>query len=283
MCLTGDARYGAWAEKLLYNGVLSLPPVTKDGKIMYYANYFLDGGIKSNLDRRYHGAPEAYDDLNVTYHYSWQCCTGTYPQAVAEYVNMIYFIRGGDLYVSQYMPSMLKEAVGGTQMTLTCKTRYPEEETVYYCISCESPVERTIYFRIPAWVKESPAVYVNGVKQTVEGRPGEWMPVSKTWRDQDTIMVKIGMPLYFEKIDNKNKDIVSLLYGPVVLVSDDLAAFCEDPDHVEEWIERVPGERLKFRTKPGAMEGIYDFETRDFVPYWSYPEGKWYFLYFWLH
>ena len=96
-------------------------------------------------------------------------------------------------------------------------------------------------------------------------------------------MVKIGMPLYFEKIDNKNKDIVSLLYGPVVLVSDDLAAFCEDPDHVEEWIERVPGERLKFRTKPGAMEGIYDFETRDFVPYWSYPEGKWYFLYFWLH
>lgn len=283
MCLTGDARYGAWAEKLLYNGVLSLPPVTKDGKIMYYANYFLDGGIKSNLDRRYHGAPEAYDDLNVTYHYSWQCCTGTYPQAVAEYVNMIYFIRGGDLYVSQYMPSMLKEEVGGTQMTLTCKTRYPEEETVYYCISCESPAERTIYFRIPAWVKESPAVYVNGVKQTVEGRPGEWMPVSKTWRDQDTIMVKIGMPLYFEKIDNKNKDIVSLLYGPVVLVSDDLAAFCEDPDHVEEWIERVPGERLKFRTKPGAMEGIYDFETRDFVPYWSYPEGKWYFLYFWLH
>ena len=93
---------------------------------------------------------------------------------------------------------------------------------------------------------------MNGVKQTVEGRPGEWMPVSKTWRDQDTIMVKIGMPLYFEKIDNKNKDIVSLLYGPVVLVSDDLAAFCEDPDHVEEWIERVPGERLKFRTKPGA-------------------------------
>lgn len=32
MCLTGDAKYGAWAEKLLYNGVLSLPAVTEDGK-----------------------------------------------------------------------------------------------------------------------------------------------------------------------------------------------------------------------------------------------------------
>ncbi len=282
MCLTGDAKYGAWAEKLLYNGVLSLPAVTEDGKIMYYANYFLDGGIKSNLDRRYHGAPEAYDDLEVTYHYSWQCCTGTYPQVIAEYANMIYFTKDKDLYVSQYMPSILRDEVDGNQMMLTCKTRYPEEKTVCYSISCRMPMNRTIYFRVPTWMKEELVIYVNGERQEAESRPGEWLPVTRTWKNKDTVLVKIERPLYFEKIDNKNRDIVSLLYGPLVLASDDLAAFSKNPDQVEEWIEQVPGETLKFRTKPGAMEGIYDFETREFVPYWSYPEGKWYFIYFWI-
>lgn len=282
LCLTGEARYAQWAEKLLYNGVLSLPPVTKEGKVMYYANYFLDGGIKTNLDRRYHGAPEAYDDLCVTYHYNWQCCTGTWPQAIAEYCNMIYFTGGGELYVSQYMPSVLEENVAGAKMRITCSTNYPQEGEVCYCIETDASVERSICFRVPDWVKESFVIRVNGEIQEIWAQPGDWVKVHRIWRDKDTIMVTIKLPLYFEAIDSRNEDLVSLLYGPLVLAADDLSAFTADREHPERWIERMEGEKLQFRTKPGSMEGIYEFETRQFVPYYSYPEGKWYFLYYWM-
>lgn len=44
MELTGEARYGGWAEKLLYNGCGGQPSITQDGKVMYYADYFINGG-----------------------------------------------------------------------------------------------------------------------------------------------------------------------------------------------------------------------------------------------
>lgn len=282
LCLTGEARYAQWAEKLLYNGVLSLPAVTKEGKIMYYANYFLDGGIKTNLDRRYHGAPEAYDDLCVTYHYNWQCCTGTWPQAIAEYCNMIYFTRGEELYVSQYIPSVLEEDVAGVRMKITCRTEYPKKGEICYCVETDGAVERSVHFRVPGWLKGNMTVHVNGERLRIPAKPGDWLTIHRIWKDKDSIGIDIELPLYFEEIDSGNRDIVSLLYGPLVLATDDLSAFTADREHPEQWIERAEGEELRFRTKPGSMEGIYEFDTREFVPYFSYPEGKWYFIYYWM-
>ena len=88
--------------------------------------------------------------------------------------------------------------------------------------------------------------------------------------------------MYFESIDEKNEDIAALCYGPLVMVTDDLAAFVKDKEHPEEWIWPVEGEKLRFRTKEGSLEGIYPFETREFAPYCSWPEQKWYFMYFWF-
>lgn len=80
--LTGDARYGNWAEKILVNGTAGQLPVTPEGKVMYYANYFLGGAVKSVEDRRFQAEGQ---------NFTWQCCTGTFPQIVAEYSNMLYY------------------------------------------------------------------------------------------------------------------------------------------------------------------------------------------------
>lgn len=284
MRLTGELQYGGWAEKLLYNGVLSLPPVSAEGKIMYYANYYVDGGIKSNLDRRYHGAVEAYDDMCVTYHYNWQCCTGTYPQAVAEYVNMIYFTDEEGICISQYIPSVFTflPPGSGKEVSLECFTKYPEEENVRYLIRTGETQKFRIRFRIPSWVKKDVKIRVNGkLTWKGDGRQKEAF-LERNWKDGDVIEICIPLRLYFESIDQKNPDIAALCFGPLVMVTDDLAAFVKDREHPEQWILPVEGEKLRFRTTEGSLEGSYPFEKREFVPYYSYPELKWYFMYFWF-
>ena len=61
MTFTGEARYGGWAEKLLYNGTGGQPPITKEGKVMYYADYFVNGGIKTVEDRRLHDNGRSFE------------------------------------------------------------------------------------------------------------------------------------------------------------------------------------------------------------------------------
>jgi DUF1680 family protein len=280
--LTKDAKYGDWAEMLLYNGVLSLPPITDEGKVMYYANYFLDGGIKTVLDRRYHGAPAAYDDLQVTFHYCWQCCTGTYPQAVSEYSNMIYFLEEDAVYISQYVPSSIKLRQNNQEVTINCTTKYPEENRIRYTIHTTENVVFDFKFRIPSWVKSKVKAYMNGVEVEISAQANEWGSIKRTWSDNDMITIELPMPLHFKSIDEQNRNIAALYYGPLVMVTDDLSAFMGDMQEPESWIRPVAGKPLTFQTKEGHLTGDYDFLTRMFKPYYSYPNNEWYFMYYWI-
>ena len=85
---TGEAHYGDWIEKLLYNGIGAALPILPNGFNFYYSDYRLNGGRK-----HYH--PE----------WKWSCCSGTYPQAIADYHNIIYFRDVTNLYVNLYVPS----------------------------------------------------------------------------------------------------------------------------------------------------------------------------------
>ena len=73
IAFTGEARYGDWAERILYNGIGAALPVTAEGKTFYYSDYRLAGGMK------------------VYYWDALPCCSGTYIQAVADYHNIIYY------------------------------------------------------------------------------------------------------------------------------------------------------------------------------------------------
>ena len=84
---TGDARYGDWIERLVLNGIGASIPMTPDGRVFYYSDYNLHGGTKRNTD------------------FGWSCCTGTRPQAVADYTDLVYFRDAETLYVNLFTPS----------------------------------------------------------------------------------------------------------------------------------------------------------------------------------
>jgi len=75
---------------------------------------------------------------------------------------------------------------------------------------------------------------------------------------------------------------VALSYGPITLVSEDMTILVGDREHPEAWIKPVPGCEMTFETDRGHT-GQYEFITRRFSPYYTYPEDKWYFMYNRIH
>lgn len=266
---TGKAHYGDWVEKMLVNGTGGQLPITPDGKVMYYANYFLDGGIKTTEDRRLQAKGE---------NFAWQCCTGTFPHDVAEYANLIYYYNDSGIFISQYMPSVFEHNHNGIKIALECTTKFPDEGKMTFTIKTEKPVSLALHFRVPSWATGENSIAINGIPEETDIIPNNWAVVHGTWNDGDTIELEFPYSLYFRPVDKYNPDIVALNYGPLVLVSTEMTVLVGDVNHPEEWIHPVPGEELTFETAPGHT-GRYDFVTRKFVPYYKVGPMEWYYMY----
>lgn len=266
---TGEAKYGDWVEKLLYNGTGALLPLAPDGKIMYYASYFIDGAVKSVDDRRL---------THEGYGFTWQCCTGTFPHDVAEYYNMLYYVNENSIYVSQYLPSKVTWNKDDVKIEIENFSQYPEEDYLKFWIKVDKETEFNFKFRIPSWVKREIAVKVNGQDIKIDSKPNEWGIIKRVWRDNDIITIHIPFDLYFKPVDRYNPDIVALLYGPIVLVTDEITELIGDMEKPWEWIHPVKDEKMVFETDKGHIAG-YDFLTRTFVPFYKIGPMKWYFMY----
>ncbi|HEY8362192.1 MAG TPA: beta-L-arabinofuranosidase domain-containing protein [Tissierellaceae bacterium] len=266
---TGNAKYGDWVEKMLYNGTGAQLPLGPNGKIMYYANYFIDGAVKSIEDRRLQ--PGGYG-------FTWQCCTGTFPNDVAEYYNMLYYYDEDSIYVSQYLPSKLMWSKNGNKIEIENFSHYPEEECVKFLIKTDKNIEFNFKFRIPSWLKKELKVKVNGEDINVNVKPNEWGIIKKVWNNNDIITIEMPFDLYFRPVDKKNSDIAALCYGPLVLVTNEMTEFIGDMENPSKWIHSVEGKRMVFRTDKGHVAG-YDFLTRVFVPFYKIGPMQWYFMY----
>lgn len=264
---TGKAVYGDWVEKMLYNGTGAQLPVERNGKVMYYASYFLDGSIKTTEDRRLQ---------NNGANFIWQCCTGTFPQDVAEYANMLYYHENNDLYVSQYLPSQITWEVEEEQVVLENYSLYPEEEVLRFVLSMDKNLKFALNFRVPLWADKKGEIYVNGIKEEITCNPGEWLTLKREWKPGDKISLRFPFRLRFTAVDEVNTDIVALNYGPIVLCTDAMTILKGDINSPESWIHQKDG--YIFETDKGHVKG-YDSLRRIFKPYYKVPAMEWYYLY----
>lgn len=267
--LTGDARYGDWAEQMLINGTGGQIPITRDGKVFYYANYFVDGAVKTTEDRRL--SPDGRN------HY-WQCCTGTFPQDVAEYANMLYYFTEDALFVSQYLPSEADAQFGGVAVRVRSAADFPREPRVRLRVDADRTVRFSLRLRVPAWANGGNEVWVNEERLSLPCVPNTWLTIDREWRRGDLVRVEFPFSLKFKPVDSKHPDIVALTYGPLVLASTEMTLLEGDRERPEDFIKLVAGEFATFETLPGHA-GPNGFLTRRFVPYYAIGEMSWYYLY----
>lgn len=267
--ITGKAKYGDWAEQMLINGVAGQPPIDSEGHVMYYAGYFVDGAVKSLEDRRLqpNGA-----------NFEWQCCTGTFPQDVAEYANMIYYTDEEGIYVSQYLPSKASFSIRGSRFALENCSGGDISPIRKFRVQAEGGTSCRISFRIPRWAKGVNRILVNGEDMGLSAQPDTWAVLEREWQADDVIEISLPFSLEFKPVDEENPDIAALCFGPVVLAADKMSLLDGDMEHPEEWITCIDEKQMLFRTAPGHV-CPYPQAVRTFRPYYKIPVMEWYFMY----
>jgi DUF1680 family protein len=256
---TGEARYGDWIERLLYNAIGAALPIVANGKHFYYASYHLGAAMKT------------YSRNNFT------CCSGTYFQNVAEYRDLIYFTDRDGLYVNLYLPSEFAWEEG--RVTLT--TRYPEADAISIRFA-PTPGKRrrslAFHFRVPGW-SQGMTIALNGVAQKIPVEPGKWAVLRRAWGPDDEVRLTIPLRFRRQAVDRQHPDRVALLRGPVVYAQEVvhkamsvIPASDEDLDRLMVPLQEDPS---LFRI---ANEEVVGFRNA-FLPFYRFPEVTAYRMY----
>ncbi len=195
---TGEARYGDWIERLVYNGVGAMIPMNEDGMIMYGSKYHLHGAQKSLFT-------------------TWFCCQGSLPMTVTDYHNLIYYHDDDDLYVNLFVPSKVEWQGPGGTVTVIQETRFPESDTVHLRVRPENPGRFGIKFRVPLWAEDGVQVSVDDKILDTATVPGEWAVIERTWDLDTKVTLRFDMAPRYEPLAG-NVSPVAILRGPVVMV-----------------------------------------------------------------
>jgi uncharacterized protein len=201
MQFTGKARYGDWAERLLYNGIGSALQINGNGRHFYYADYRVGGGVK------------------VFSRNAYTCCSGTYIQDVADFHNLIYYKDDSSLYVNLYVPSDVTWNRSDGTVRLVQDTRYPEAETSTLTLQTNGSMRFPLRMRIPEWAKGA-SLKVNGAPHQTSCEPGAWATVDRVWNSGDKVEITIPLRMRWQAVDAQHPHRVALVRGPVVLVQD---------------------------------------------------------------
>ena len=261
MMYTGEARYGDWIERLLYNGVGAALRIKDRGTHMYYMDYHLGSDLKY-----YSRTP-------------FTCCSGTYFQNMAEYSNLVYFKEPRALSVNLYLPSEVNWNGPTGPVTLVQTTEYPEVGSSTLRLTMDRPATFALKLRVPGW-SQGMGLKINGQVQQMDFKPGQWAVVSREWNPGDTVEVTI--PLHFRHlpIDEQHPHRFAIVRGPVVYAQ-------EDP---HKWLSNIPSsdDELDRLMKPLATNrAIFQIanepvvqQRNAFKPFYSFVELERYRMYF---
>jgi uncharacterized protein len=256
LSLTGDAQSGDWIERLVWNGIGASAPLAPDGRVFYYSDYNPHGGVK-----QLHTTP-------------WTCCTGTRPQAVADYVDLIYFHNTSNLFVNLYTSATVQLEFDGVPVTVRQVTRFPEEDHSSFTISIPKPVAFAVKLRAPGWLSQPMEISVNHQSVAAQVDTQHWVMLRREWKDGDDIRVRFPMTFRGLALDEPGPYPAAVMYGPVALAfraPNPKFVTNVDLNHLASELTACPGEPLTWRL--AAMPEVLA------RPFYAYREGQPYYLY----
>jgi hypothetical protein len=245
----GDARWMDAYERALFN--CRLGTQNANGLKQYFFP------LAAGYWRAYNSPEESF----------W-CCTGTGAEEFAKFADTIYFHRGSDVYVNQFIASTLDWKEEGLRIDQV--TQFPQEQSTTLKIKTSRPSVRTIHVRIPGWTTGAAQVKINSLPLEAMADPGSYLAIRKTWADGDTISISLPMELRQEALPGDDST-AALLYGPMVLAADLGAGPTGDPGKIilggDPWAKNLPAAS----PLPKAAAGS-DAETKQWVQVESAPE-----------
>lgn len=253
--LTGDARYGDWAERLSINGIGGTMPMTPGGRVLYYSDYNVQGGEKVQ-----HRAP-------------WSCCTGTRPQAVAELSDLAWFHDATNLYLNLFTPSTVRWQVHGESLSIREQTRFPEYSKVILDVIATRPRVFGIKVRIPGWLSAPVSAQVNGEDFPINPDAKHWGVIRREWQNGDKVVLSLPMAPWTRPSSSFSNSPYAVLVGPTVLISqttEPLSLATLKPADLLSELRPVKGKPLNYR-----MASRPEVSLR---PWFAVTEGERYYM-----
>jgi DUF1680 family protein len=246
---TGDARWMDAYERALFNCRLG----TQNAQGL--KQYFFP--LAAGYWRAYNSPGESF----------W-CCTGSGVEEFAKFADTIYFRRGNEVFVNQFIPSTLDWKEEG--FVLEQVTQFPREQGTTLKIKSSRPAARTIHVRIPRWTTEEAQVKINGRPLDAMADPGSYLAIRKTWQEGDTISISLPMELRQEPLPGDDS-VTAALYGPLVLAADLGAGPTDTPSKVilggDPWAKNLPA------ASPLPKAAVnFEAETEQWIQVESAPE-----------
>ncbi|HKF50670.1 MAG TPA: beta-L-arabinofuranosidase domain-containing protein [Candidatus Acidoferrales bacterium] len=259
---TGEARYGDWAERLLYNGVGAALKIHGAGRHFYYADYRVGSGVK------------------IFSRNAYTCCSGTYIQNIADFHNLIYYQDDANFFVSLYVPSEATWRRPGGDVTITQETNYPEEETSTLTLKMNGSQRFAMELRVPAWSPDA-SIKVNGSPAGISCTPGEWATIDRSWNSGDRVEMRIPLRLRMQAVEAAYPKRVAVVRGPVVLIQDGMMhePIFELPSDPEELNSQLAADKegpSVFKLVPPDKTDV----QAKFRPFYSINGDYYYRMYF---
>jgi len=218
--------------------------------------------------------PGMWKTFGTKFNAFW-CCTGTGVEEYAKSNDSIYFHDADSVYVNLFIGSEVNWPEKG--LTLVQETNFPQEEGTTLTVHSRKPKELALKIRIPYWATQGVMIKVNGEVQKIAATPSTYAELKRTWRDGDKIEVALPFSFHAAPLPD-DSTMQAAMYGPLVLAAEmgregltkamiygDSGPDDEHQKTIEmpqvtvakstglmAWVERVPGETLRFRTVAAA-------------------------------
>ncbi len=186
-------------------------------------NHILASVAEENAGNTYHVPlnPAAQKRFGNAAMNGFTCCNGTALESNTKLQDTIYFRSANQqaLYVNLFIPSTLTWTE--RKISVQQVTDFPYADTTKLIVKGAGKFDLKV--RVPSWATRGFFVRINGRIEAVTAKPGTYLTLARTWRDNDT--VEIRMPFTFtldHVVDQPN--VASILYGPVLLAAEETAA-----------------------------------------------------------
>ncbi len=150
--------------------------------------------------------------------FSSRCCQHNHSQGWPYYSeNLILATPDNGLAAVLYASCTATAKVAdGRSLTLTEESHYPFGDTISLTITgMKGKAEFPLYLRIPTWTA-APTLTINGQRAAVEGTPGLYYRIMRTWKKGDRVVLTLPMTVRTHRWQ-ANQNSVSVDYGPLTL------------------------------------------------------------------
>lgn len=192
-----DKKYAEYAERLLFNAILgAIDP--SNGTTAYFSPMAT-------------GYRKTFSKENPDENKFW-CCTGTGMENYTKLQEEIYYSKGNEIWLNQYISSELRS--DGRILSLSMDW----QEDTRACLSYQgASSEFPLYLRIPSWAKKKPHWECVGAEKEIAWQEG-YLMVSGKWQAGDTVTLSFDVEIEVQTLADQ-EDAVCFTYGPFVLAA----------------------------------------------------------------